>query len=278
MKRWPINSYAELLRAYRLLKTAGGGVGGPLLPRRQRDLTLVNLFKDFYLVIGCDSDGGIGPKENDVVKVPGFSLGRAGARVALMEVLASGAMPLIVIDTLSVEMDPTGLEIIAGIRAEVAGLGLDPQVVITGSTEDNVPTSQTGLGVTVIGLARERDLKPGGAQVGDIVACIGLPKSGPQDKVSFDDPEIVALPLVRWLSHSRRIHDVLPVGSHGLKYEATIMAGTAGCCLQLVEPAAVDLQKSAGPSTCVLVALSEKDLSWLRRASRAPLRIIGSIF
>ena len=37
---------------------------------RRRDLTLVRLAGTFYLVIACDSDGGIGPKPNDTVPAP----------------------------------------------------------------------------------------------------------------------------------------------------------------------------------------------------------------
>ncbi|HHY18163.1 MAG TPA: alpha-ribazole-5-phosphate synthase, partial [Firmicutes bacterium] len=54
---------------------------------KYRDLTLVSLTEDCVLVIACDSAGGIGPKELDSVKVPGYVLGRFTARVALMELL-----------------------------------------------------------------------------------------------------------------------------------------------------------------------------------------------
>ena len=37
---------------------------------QRRDLTLVRLAGSFYLVIACDSDGGIGPKPNDTVPAP----------------------------------------------------------------------------------------------------------------------------------------------------------------------------------------------------------------
>ena len=56
------------------------------------------------MVVGCDAAGGIGPKPLDKVKVSGYTLGRFTARVALMEVLAVGASPICLVNTLSVNL------------------------------------------------------------------------------------------------------------------------------------------------------------------------------
>ena len=153
-----------------------------------RDLTLLRLPGDLVLVIACDSAGGIGPKERDVVKVPGYVLGRFTARVALMEVLASGALPAVVVSTLSVEPEPVGREIMAGVEEEARESGLDPRRAVTGSSEKNTPTCQTGLGITAIGMAREDELRFGRSVRGDAVMCVGVPKVG--DQVRLGDPDI----------------------------------------------------------------------------------------
>ncbi len=61
---------------------------------KYRDLTLVTLDEGRVLVVACDSAGGIGPKELDSVKVPGYVLGRFTARVALIRCWPPGAIAL----------------------------------------------------------------------------------------------------------------------------------------------------------------------------------------
>ncbi|UTW69818.1 hypothetical protein KHA80_02285 [Anaerobacillus sp. HL2] len=77
---------------------------------RYRDLTII-ADGDKKLVIACDSSGAIGPKELDVVKVDANIVGRFISRVVLMEIISVGAKPITLIDTLSVEMNPTGLKL-----------------------------------------------------------------------------------------------------------------------------------------------------------------------
>lgn len=221
-----------------------------------RDLTLVRLAGPYYMVIACDSDGGIGPKPHDTVKVPGYLVGRFAARVPLMEMLASGARPLVIVDALSVELEPTGREIIEGVRFEASLAGIEGDGAVTGSTEDNVPTVATGVGVTVIGLAEERRLRPGTGLPGDIVAAVGIPKSAPGDAVTVDDPEIADVPTVMKLARLAQVHDILPVGSKGIEYEARQMAASAGLSLVMTPDPGLNTKKSAGPSTCVLVSVA----------------------
>ncbi|KKM10257.1 hypothetical protein SY88_14405 [Clostridiales bacterium PH28_bin88] len=221
--------------------------------RRVRDLTLIEVDKSNCLVIACDSSGGIGPKQGDAVQVPGYVVGRMITRVALMEVMASGAAPISVVDTLSVEMHPTGEEILRGVKDEVVAAGLDPLLVVTGSTEENIPTHQTAMGVTVIGWAGPGDLRLGKARAGDRLLCIGLPKVGRE--VSLDDPENADIQALRTLLALPGVHELLPVGSKGIAYEAIQLAETAGLSLAWDSPVPVDLQKPAGPATCLLAAI-----------------------
>ena len=103
--------------------------------------------------------------------------------------------------------------VVQAVGEELPFAGLDADKVLTGSTEDNVPTVQTGIGVVVIGFVSATDFKPGSSQNGDIVVCIGKPKSAPDDEVDLDDPEISDTVCIRTLAELDYIHDILPVGS-----------------------------------------------------------------
>jgi len=245
--------------------------------RSIRDLLAVELFPGLDLVIASDSTGGIGPKEHDSFPAPGYLLGRLAVRVPMMEMVAAGATPLLVVDTLSVEMSPTGEEIIRGVREEVELSGLAGSKVVTGSTEDNVPTVQTGMGVVVIGLAEAGDLRPGRSRAGDAIVCVGYPKSAPEDDVRIDDPEITDVACVRTLSQFDFIHDILPVGSHGSGYEIGEMARTAGLKAKTAEETAIPLKKTGGPSTCVIVSMEPDKIELLRNAVKQPTNIVGEM-
>ncbi len=263
----------DLLERYLSLRKDPASSG--FRTRRVRDLLTTELLPGFYIVVACDSDGGIGPKEADTVHCPGYVLGRFAVRVPLMELLAAGVAPLLVIDVLTVEMDPTGKEIITGVRDEVAAAGLDADSVVTGSTEDNVPTVQTGVGVVVIGLVDESDFRPGSSRVGDIVVCVGKPKSAPDDDVQWSDRKIADVGCVRTLTGADFIHDILPVGSRGIMHEASEMAVSAGLKVSFVDDPAVDVNKSGGPSTCVLASLSADEIESLESMVGQPVFKIG---
>lgn len=240
---------------------------------RLRDLTVLTLPGGGRLLVACDAAGGIGPKLHDQVAVPGEVLGRLTARVALMEVLAAGGKPLLLVNTASVEPDPTGAAILAGIRQEalLAGLGTD---AITGSFEKNIPTVQTGLGVTALALAPQGG--PRLARPGDLVLAVGRPKVG--SEVRVDDPEIADLPLVRWLASQPLVHDILPVGSRGIAAEAADLAASAGLSLEWLEgEEGWDLAKSAGPATCLLVAAPPGALPALALTLAQPWVVIARL-
>lgn len=241
---------------------------------RKRDLVLINLDENYQLVIGCDSNASIGMKENDYVQRDYKEVGRCASKVPLMEVIAAGAYPFVVVDNLCVELDPSGERILEGIRYEVARLGLDPGLVITGSTEKNMLTQQTGLGVTVIGLAEKENIRIGSSKQGDVVVCAGLPKSAPSKPFFEGDPDIMDPPTTRKMREMQFIHDLIPVGSHGVRYEANILATEAGYQFEEV-PSPVDMTHSAGPSTCVLASFEEKYLKTLKSDITHPVNVVG---
>jgi hypothetical protein len=229
------------------------------------------------MITACDSDGGIGPKELDTVYSSGYELGRLGARVPIMEILASGAVPILTVDLLSVEMEPTGKEIILGVKEESIDAGMSSKIILTGSTEDNVKTVQTGMGVVIIGLVQKKDFRPGNSMKGDIVVCIGVPKSAPEFKVTYSDPEIADPKTILALGQLSFIHDILPVGSKGIKHEFSELAGSACLTSHYYNDIKVDVTKSGGPSTCCLISLLPEMLDELKTSINKPVFVIGEL-
>jgi len=123
-----------------------------------RDLTLVSIDEKKTMVISCDSCGGIGLKDGDFLKIPPFYVGKFAARVALFEVLSSGANVVCITNAVCNEMDPTGQEVIKGIKEELKFLNLD-NITLTGSTEENFNTNSTAVGITAIGIIENDKLK-----------------------------------------------------------------------------------------------------------------------
>jgi hypothetical protein len=245
--------------------------------RRVRDLLITELTTDLWMVVASDSAGGIGPKKNDTVYAPGYDLGRLVARVPIMEILSSGAVPILIVDTLAVEMESSGKEIIRGVRDEVSEAGMNSNLVITGSTEDNVITTQTGMGAVIIGIIAKKDFRPGKSLKGDIVVCVGLPKSAPEFEVKYSDPEITDPKTIRQLNQLAFVHDILPVGSKGITYEFNEMAVSSCLNKHLYEEIKININKSGGPSTCCLVSFAPEHLEAFKEKINKPVSVIGEM-
>lgn len=229
---------------------------GPVRP--VRDLLVIDGSQP--LVIACDSVGGIGPRPADPVRVPAELVAHFAARVPLLEVLCSGARPIALINTLCHGMADAA-PFIDTFRAVASEIGIPPEAV-TGSTEENVPSPATGVGVTVVG-ALTRDLLAGGGHPGDLVVCVGWPRSAPHDEVFIGHPDIVPLATAQVLVDSPSVHDALPVGSRGIGHEAGQLAASAGCGLDWLEHP-LPLDASGGPSSCMLIACGPGSAAGLR--------------
>lgn len=244
---------------------------------RHGDVSILKMPTGHAIVVGSTSSGAVGPKEFDKVKVDGRFLGKFLARVALMDVIATGAFPLLLSLTLGVENEPTGKEISEGIKREARTIGLDPNQVLMENTEDNFPTVQTGAGLTVVGLANEDELRFGKTMPNDLVVAIGRPKVGLEVIAAEAHGEIADLKNVVQLNQRKYVHDIAAVGSFGIASEAKMMAYGVGRQLKLIEPKGLDLNKSAGPATVVLATIAPDRLEDLKALIPKPINVIGEI-
>jgi ribosomal protein S8 len=244
---------------------------------RRGDVSILKVPTGHAIVAGSTSSGAVGPKEMDKVKVDGRVLGKFLARVALMDVSATGAFPLLLSVTLGVEKEPTGNAILEGIRGEARSIGLDPNQVIMENTEDNFETLQTGVGLTVVGFANEEELRIGKTCPGDLIVAIGKPKVGDEVIAAEARGEIADLKNITQLSQRKYVHDIWPVGGFGIANEAKMMAYGVGRQLKTFEVQGLDLNKSAGPATVVLATINRDSLEDLTSIIPKPINVVGEI-
>ncbi|CAN5512105.1 hypothetical protein BH10ACT7_BH10ACT7_07010 [soil metagenome] len=243
---------------------------------RVRDLLYLKVSDDLVLVISADSNAAIGSKPNDVLDFSPEATGRSVTQVAIMEVLAVGARPVIVVDNLCVEMEPTGRRILSGVESAVAELA-EP-VIITGSDETNMPTSQTGVGVTVIAVAHHEELLIARCNIGDVVVLVGVPVGGPTHLYDeFQALEFAGVGTLTAALATGVVHEVLPVGSRGVGFELSELARTSGLVANELLPSPVAMGNSGGASTSFLVALAADDLPAFRSAIDRPVHIVATL-
>ena len=241
-----------------------------------RDLRVFKLDRRRILVISCDSAGGIGPKPFDSIKVSGGVVGKFTARVALMEAMAVGALPLCIAVALSVEPKPTGTQILNGVRSELRHASL-PLPITLQSTEKNFAVKQTGLGITVLGIASPRSLRMKKCERGDAVMAIGTPQVGKGVVPGERNKSISDTGDVRRLLKIRFVHEILPVGSQGILHEAQILAEESGLKLSPRSDPNLNVLKSAGPATVTLCAIPPSRSALLRRAIGKHVQTIGML-
>ena len=244
---------------------------------RRGDVSILRIPTGHAIVAGSTSSGAVGPKIMDKVKVDGHVLGKFLARVALMDVTATGAFPLLLSVTLGVEKEPTGNQILEGIRREARSIGLDPNQVLMENTEDNFETIQTGAGLTVVGFANEDELRLGKTLPGDLIVAIGKPKVGEEVILAEAKGEVADLKNVVQLSQRKYVHDIAAAGTFGIADEARMMAFAVGRQLKFVEVQGLDLAKSAGPGTVVLATVDKEKLEDLTSLINKPINVIGEI-
>lgn len=229
--------------------------------RRYRDIQLIEQNQDRLIAIACDVSGGIGPKEHDVIKVSNYVAGYYATVVPLIELLCIGAKPISMVNTLSVEMKPSGIEIIEGIHKAMEEVGIDRRM-LTGSTEDNIQTSSTGIGMTVIGEVKKAQIEEQMPKIGQSVYLIGIPKSGEvllREEIKGKKGEIITMAIVKQMRLDQQVGHMLPVGSKGIRYEAETLAKLSHLNISIEPNLLIDMEASAGPATCMLISLDERN-------------------
>lgn len=221
---------------------------------KYRDLTLLEITSDVMLAIACDSSASIGRKNNDSVQIDPEVVAACCLRVPLFELLCVGAEPISIVDVIGNEYEPTGKRMIAGIKSEMKKAGLS-ELPLNGSTEENMVTTMSSLGITVTGKFNEKFVKPV-IKATDYLFQLGSPYVG--NEVIENLSTLCDYQDLYELKQEVSVVDLLPVGSKGIKYEGDLMAKENGLTLDFYEPENSELKKSAGPSTVVLVAVSNE--------------------
>jgi hypothetical protein len=222
---------------------------------RGRDVEVIDTGSGISLVIACDSCGSVGSKELDLIKASPEIVGRLTARTVLMELVSVGASPVAMTVSICAEPTPTGDKILIGIKRELQASGLSGVKLVV-SSEKNFETRQTGLGIGATGTCKTGDLKIAQSAVADKIFCLGVPRLG-DELITSGCMDIINSGTLSQLRPHPLIHDILPVGSRGIRAEAELLANMSDTIFNAVEGCTLDLEKSAGPSTCVLFSSSQ---------------------
>ncbi len=214
----------------------------------KRDVSLVPFSEREILVIAADNSGGIGLKEHDAVRTRYEVVSYYSFRVAVMECLAAGGQPFsVVIQNFC--PDDAWDAITAGIDKGFTEIGLR-DVVVTGSTESNFSLMQSALGMIVMGKRMASYQESIVSIENRKLAVIGSPLVG--NEVLEAPEDVVPLSLFYDLC---KLDDVvlLPVGSKGILHELKNMLDNNALMSDGLI-CDVDIEKSGGPSTCVIIA------------------------
>lgn len=224
--------------------------------KRYRDLSLIETPLG-HLAIACDSSAGIGNKPSDLVKCDPALTAACCVRVPLMELLCIGATPIAVIDTSGNEKIPTTERMIVGIEEELQKADL-PDMIINGSSEDNMKTNMTSIGVTVVG-KYEKCLWKVAERIapGDRLFCLGQPLVG--NEVLSAVHQLPSYEEVKCLFQKEEVRQLLPVGSKGIAYEANLIAAESD--VKISWQTSIDLKKSCGPATVILAVVKGKEIN-----------------
>jgi len=236
---------------------------------KHRDVDFVKLNEKQCLAIACDSCGAIGLKENDIIKVPYHITGKYTARVCLMEILSIGAKPIALTVNICNEPSPAGKEILKGISDELSKSGFD--IPISVSTEKNMSTSMTALGVSAIGTVYTDKILINKIDSGDYIYTIGIPCIG--NEVLENQSLTSDIKVLKGLLNQEFVKEIIPVGSSGIKGELDKLCESQDIKINFLNDLQIDIHKSAGPCT-VIIVISE-DL--IKHYNDLPINLIGKI-
>lgn len=212
------------------------------------DVATVPLTDKLELVIASDNSATIGNKEHDIIQVDDEVTGYYTCRVAYMDLIRAGASPDVI-----VLQNFTGNSAWKAYQKGVHQLLAEanrPSLPITGSTETNFTTLQSGLGLTIVGTRN----KPSSNRIKwrgtEQFAVIGKPLVGNQ---AIEQPEHIApVSLYEQLAQMDEIIDLVPVGSTGIEAEWRQLTGH-----NYTITSDVNVKQSGGPATCFIIAYEQ---------------------
>lgn len=241
--------------------------------KQVRDLTVLSVDDEKYIGIACDSCGAIGLKEHDVVKAPPQITAYQTAKVVLAELLSMGFTPMVLSDGLAVEMEDTGRKLIEGFNEAISKLKTC-SVHLTGSTEENMKTVQTSMGITGVGICRKDKLKYKNTRENDVCLLMGVPLVG--NDVLNNPDKVMDITDYENLYLCESVREILPVGSRGIASELGDLCEYNNLGFKYSENIGADLNKSGGPSCCCLVTVSSPDRDTVESLTDKPVELLGT--
>lgn len=218
---------------------------------KRRDPEYYEIDDKMIMLLACDSCGAVGLKEFDVVSAPNELVGGLTARVPVLELLSLGADIKMISITLANEDNPTAKEIISGVKSELKNY--DIKYVI--STEKNMKTVMTGLGISLVAMVEKNNLRLISDYDDDFYLYMaGLPSLG--EEVIKNKDLIFNQEMLKSLIADKDVLEIIPCGSKGIIGE---LSKIKGIDISKYSNEA-EFVKSCGPSTAAIV-ISKVDLS-----------------
>jgi hypothetical protein len=216
-----------------------------------RDIITIPLNNQESIIIASDNSGGVGMKAGDHVQVSYETVAYYSFRVAAMECIAAGGVPISVV-LHNFCGDHTWGELIKGIQKGLEELRLE-DVPITGSTESNFVLQQSAVGLVILG-KRSLSKEPERIFSSNVkFAVIGSPLVG--NEVIDQADEVVPLSIFWEVSKLEKLI-VWPVGSKGILYEMNQMFSNKQFTKEMISTN-LDVIKSSGPATCFIIAYEQ---------------------
>ncbi|EAE9398434.1 alpha-L-fucosidase [Listeria monocytogenes] len=235
-----------------------------------RDLSVIDVPGGCVLT-SCDISAGFGEKTHDGLMVAPEVTARLTLRVALIEMIASGAEVVAVSDVVGGEMEPTGRRVIVGLKDELTKANLS-HIELNGSTEENMKVTQTSVGVLVTGFATKAALKLKNVHEAAVLFAFGEPIVGAEVLQKLRD--MPDYRLVKKLVEHNDVLEVVPVGSKGMAYEAHLLARLNGGIFVPSDTfSEAVMNKTAGPASVILAAVKEDNVTAFEREFLGAKRI-----
>ncbi|ATP39534.1 hypothetical protein CSE16_05415 [Solibacillus sp. R5-41] len=211
-------------------------------------------------IVTIDNAGCIGEKPQDEVQVPNEVTGYFTARTAILEQWCAGAMPVQLL-LANFSGDDAWQSYINGFQQVFNEIN-QPMPPVTGSSETNFQALQSAVSLTMLG-KKAFASNPENCQY----FVVGEPLVG--NEVINNPQKIASLGELYTGLKEGFIQALWPTGSKGIGIEIERFIGCK------VYETALPLQKSAGPSCAVLVAVNDQNIQSFFEQMTAPITEIN---